>query len=213
MGISPFDPTDTSIYEIDYIPQRLAALEICVHVCYLVISGRLTSSEFDDRMVQVTSPKLSSIPICSPRQFIDLAIDSGLVANRTLLNFVGIKLDNGTLVEKSYALTVEKFGGGLVSLDDATNILVSVISADDLKDMWVEALTTASKSSAHFTELGAKVSIKRLGYACFATSLLIRKVFYKNQNRELPKTYLPEYAVPKKIGVWSNISDGSDIMC
>lgn len=92
MGISPFDATDTSNYEIEYIPQRLAALEICVHACYLALCGNLEEYGEEVPVVQRTSP-FGPKPVCSLRQFVSIAIDAGLVANRTLLNFVGIKLE------------------------------------------------------------------------------------------------------------------------
>jgi hypothetical protein len=212
MGLSPFDPTDTTNYEIDYIPQRLGTLEVCVHACYLVISGRVTADGNAEQILQITSP-FQPVPLCSPKQFVGIAIDAGLVANRTLLNFLGIKLDNGTLTEKSSALTVEKFGLALTPLSDATSILLPDTSADSLKNIWIEALTTASKSSAHFTAIGGKISVRRLGYACYATSLLVRQYFYKTQNKSEPPSYLPKYAVPQEMSIWNNITDGSDVMC
>jgi hypothetical protein len=89
MGIQAFDP---SKYELDYIPQRLISLEACVLACHSVLSDKVATTPL---LLDLGSSKLQQPDL---GLFINLAFDAGLVANRTLMNFLGLKLENGTLL-------------------------------------------------------------------------------------------------------------------
>jgi hypothetical protein len=55
-----------------------------------------------------------------------------------------------------------------------------------MRELWVEAPTTASKSIAHFTVKGATTSAARLGFAYYATFLkLVRSQFSTRSRRRL----------------------------
>jgi len=196
MGLQPFNPTQ---YEMDYIPQRLRGLEICVLACYAVLSGKANSSalSIDFGTSRISEPDL--------RIFVDLAIDAGLIANRTLLNFMGIKLDNNSLVNASQGLTLMKYGLPLTPVADAIEILAPAVPGAALRVILIEMLSTASKSIAHFTEKGATISVARLGFAGYATSLLVRKWFYQARMATEPLSMIPSHVAPQYGGVWDAV--------
>ena len=70
-------------------------------------------------------------------------------------------------------MTISSFGMTLLPVSTAQKVLLPEISESHMQDFWVKALTTASKSIAHFTEKGAVISAARLGFACYATSKLV----------------------------------------
>jgi hypothetical protein len=193
MGIVEFDPTN---YRLDYIPQRLRSLEVCVMACHSLLNA----------MVDVTPLAInlgsSELKEDNLRLFIDLAMDAGLVANRTLLNFLGIKLANGGLVNIEDGVTISSFGLSLVPVSTAQKILLPEIPEFHMQRFWVEALTTASKSIAHFTEKGAVISVARLGFASHATAKLVRAHFYDALGIPAPKTILPPDVEPKFGTCW-----------
>lgn len=209
MGISAFDPVDTSNYDFQYVPHRLAALELCVVSCYRILSGALLLEEQYKPKVDLATP-FGHKPLCSIEQFVGISIDAGLVALRTLLNFLGIKLDNNTLNEKKYAHTVDEHGLSLISVATACAVLEPIVTSTDLKAMLIEGLQTASKSSAHFTADGATISVERLGYACYATSLLIRQHYFDAKGLPQPAKCIPMEAKPD---YWSGLKDPDDRMC
>lgn len=201
MGLQEFDPTN---YELDYIPQRLRTLELCVVSCYAMLNGKVDSTplHIDLGTSKISEPNL--------RLFVDTVIDAGLVANRTLLNFIGIKLNNNNLINEEYALTVTKFGLPLTPVADAITILSPplfspALFADELRKIWVEVLNTASKSTAHFTEKGGTIRVARLGFASYATSLVVRKYFYQALGKAEPDTLIEEDIKPKFGGVWDSV--------
>lgn len=191
MGILAFDPNNTQTYDFEYVPHRLAALELCV------LSAFYVQAEYPaiDGDMPIPSVELKTIlrtrPICSLDQFVGISIDAGLVALRTLLNFLGIKLDNHALTEKKYAHTIQDHGLSLISVANATSILEPTLAAVELEAMMLEALQTASKSLAHFTDEGATISIDRLGWACYAVSLLIRRHYFDAKGLPQPVTLIP----------------------
>ena len=137
MGLREFDP---SLYELDYVPQRLRSLDVCILACFAALNGSVNSTPLS---IDLGCAMLESSDL---RVFIDIAIDAGLVANRTLLNFMGIKLDNGGLVNDRYGLTIEEYGLSLTPVSDAINTLSPEIPSTELGRIWTEALNTASKS-------------------------------------------------------------------
>lgn len=213
MGISAFDSTNTDNYDLQYVPQRLTALELCVLSCFYVQTGELvergnrpkTAVKRDDH---VFTPRR----ICDIDQFIGISIDAGLVALRTLLNFLGIKLDNHALTAQKYAHTVEEHGLPLITVAQATSVLEPTMLASKLEPMMLESLQTASKSSAHFTDTGALVAVDRLGWACYAVSVLIRRHYFDAKGLAQPETLLPDNADanPKN---WHRLDGPEYMMC
>lgn len=196
MGITRFD---SSRYRIDYIPQRLRSLEACVLACHAVLSDAVNTTPLD---LDLGSSKLRQPDL---NLIVGIAIDAGLVANRTLLNFMGLKLDNGQLVSASYALTIEKFSLPVVSVPSACRILEPDVPAAAMASIWVEALNAASKSIAHLTEAGGTIRVARLGYACFATAKLLRKEFFQATSSAEPATLIPSLVEPRFGGVWDSV--------
>lgn len=194
MGISAFDPNDTSNYDFEYVPHRLAALEICVLSCFHVQAGELASAGNAPAPTVELKNAFRSRALCSIDQFAGISIDAGLVALRTLLNFLGIKLDNNMLTAKKYAHTVEDHGLPLISVADATSILEPTVQAAKLEAIMLEALQAASKASAHFTQAGATIPVDRLGWACYAVSLLIRLYYFDAKGLTQPATLIPDNA-------------------
>lgn len=198
MGIQPLSISRT-IYEIDYIPQKLGALESCVLACFSILNSKY--SGIDELAVGSQILKGDAL-----RLFQELAIDAGLISNRLLLNFAEIKLDNGTLVSHKNGVTLSDFGLGSVPIADATSMLRGIgIPAVELHKIWVRVLTTASKALAHFTEQGATVQVEHLGFGSYATSLLIRKYFYDALRKPQPPQLLGTEVVPRLEGVWLGI--------
>jgi hypothetical protein len=202
MGIKTFDATS---YRIDYIPQRLVSLEAWIIACHAVLSNKMqTPLTLNLGSSTLRQPDLSL--------FVGLAIDAGLVANRTLLNFLGIKLANGALTNESYALTIEKFSLALVSIADACRVLEPDVTPLHMHQIWVEALNTASKSVAHLTEAGSTIRVARLGFACFATSRLLRDRFFSATSTLEPPTILPADVVPRLGGVWDAVDPALNVI-
>ena len=202
MGIQQFDPKN---YRLDYVPQRLAALDVCVLACHSVLSSRVS----DPLELNFGSSKLS---LPDSNLLIGIAIDAGLLANRTLLNFLGIKLSNGSLVNESYALTIEKFSLQLVPLADACKVLEPMIPAAEMLNIWVEALNTASKSAAHFTDAGATIRVARLGFACYATSKLVRRYFFDATRTPGPDSLVSLEVEPRFGGVWDSVDPTLNVL-
>jgi hypothetical protein len=213
MGISAFDSSNTDNYDLQYVPHRLTALELCVLSCYYVQAGELV--DIGDRpktMVTREDHCFTPIRICDIDHFIGISIDAGLVALRTLLNFLGIKLDNQTLTEQAYAHTVQQHGLPLITVAQATSILGTAQPATQLGPMMLEALQTASKASAHFTDAGSTVAVERLGWACYAVSLLIRRHYFDAKELAQPKTLIPDDADsnPKN---WHRMEGPGSMIC
>jgi hypothetical protein len=145
--------------------------------------------------------------------FIDLAIDSGLVANRTLLNFMGIKLQNGDLVNENYGLNISEFELSVTDIASAQKILLPQIPELEMRNLWVEALSTASKSIAHFTVKGATISVARLGYACFGTAQLVRKDFYAALGKPAPRAILSREVQPRLGTCWDSVDPNINKFC
>jgi len=213
MGISAFDSSNTDNYDLQYVPQRLTALELCVLSCYYVQTGELVVGA-DRPKTTVTRDDHCFTPkrICDIDHFIGISIDAGLVALRTLLNFLGIKLDNHALTEQATAHTVQQHGLPLITVAQATSILGATLSAAQLGPMMLAALQTASKSSAHFTDAGATVAVERLGWACYAVSLLIRRHYFDAKGLAQPETLIPDDADanPKN---WHRMEGPEAMMC
>jgi hypothetical protein len=203
MGNKQFDPTT---YRLEYIPQRLMSLEACVIACHTVLSSQVDNPlDLDLGSSKLSLPDLSIL--------VGIAIDAGLVANRTLLNFVGIKLDNGTLVNETYGLTIEEFSLPLVPINDACRVLEPAVPSTQMLQIWVEALKTASKSVAHFTEAGATISVARLGFACMATAELIRRQFFTATSTPGPDSIITPEVKPSFGGVWNAADPLVNIQC
>jgi hypothetical protein len=203
MGIQQFDPAN---YRVEYVPQRLASLEACVIACYTVLSAEVQKqAELNMGSIKLSLP--------DSKLFVDIAIDAGLVANRTLLNFLGLKLDNGQLINQSYALTIEKFSLPLVSVADACTVLEPEITSVEMRRIWLEALNTASKSTAHFTEAGATIRVARLGFACYATSKLVRQKFFSATGIVEPDSIIHSDIKPKFGGVWDVVDPNINVLC
>lgn len=204
LGVLEFDPFK---YRLDYIPQRLRSLEVCVIACHSLIS----------EMVDVTPLAInlgsSEIKEDNLKLFVDLAIDAGLVANRSLLNFLGIKLADRGLVNMDDGITLSSFGLSLLPAATAKRVLTPEIPEDYMQTFWVEALTTASKSIAHFTEKGAIISAARLGFACYATGKLVREHFYDALGKPAPKTLLTPEVQPKLGTRWNWVDPQSQYVC
>jgi hypothetical protein len=196
MGIVEFNP---SRYRLDYVPQRLRALEVCVLACHSLLSGK---ADVTPLVIDLGSSQINQDTL---KLFIDLSIDAGLVANRTLLNFMGIKLENGGLSNVEDDVTISHFGLAPVSVSIAEQILLPTVPESYMRGLWVRALTTASKSVAHFTERGAVISAAGLGYACYATSKLVRKYFYDALVTEAPIELLNPDVQPKHGTCWDAV--------
>ncbi|UTV80952.1 hypothetical protein MQE22_13225 [Acidithiobacillus sp. YTS05] len=177
-------------FALEYIPHRLAALELCVLACDSVLmkGPRPESFSINIGILEIQGQK--SDPV------LGALIDSGIMAIRSVLNFLGIKLNNGTLVNASYALTIESFDLPLVPLNKAISILSPKLEPDTLKNIWIEALITASKSTAHFTEGGGTIIVNRLAYAAYAASLLLRKHFFEATGTPKPDCLIPDLYIP-----------------
>ncbi|WP_415896600.1 hypothetical protein [Neptuniibacter sp. QD57_21] len=206
MGINQFDP---SLYTLEYIPQKLRALDACIIACYSVLTRSVEDNELKFNLKETTFHQ-NDINL-----FVELAIDAGLIANRTLLNFMGIKLADGGLVNADYALNITEFELSHIEVSEATEILSGQLSACNLEDVWVEALSAASKSIAHFTKQGSQIRVARLGYACYATSMLVRKHFLEISDEvgEIPTSILPNEVIPKVGSVWDNVDPSINLYC
>ncbi|PLR26326.1 hypothetical protein PZBJ_05945 [Pantoea endophytica] len=205
MGINGFI---SDKYKMEYIPQRLLSLEACTLACHTILSGKDKSTPFE---LDLGSSKLQQPDLSI---FIGLALDAGIVANRTLLNFMGLKLDNHDIVNSGYTLNISKFSQPLVPVTDACRILKSNhFSEYEIKDMWIEALTVASKSIAHFTETGATISVAKLGIACYATSKLVRHYFFDAMSENQPQSIITPEIEPKSDSLWGIVHNHYDRMC
>lgn len=178
-------------FALEYIPHRLAALELCVLACDAVLMKGPRSEPFVIEIGSVTAEGQKSDPV------LGALLDSGLMATRSILNFLGIKLNNGTIVNESYALTIEKYDLPLVPLEAALEVLLPNIEASTLKEIWTEALTTASKSTAHFTESGGTILVNRLSYAAYAASLALRRYFFQATNTPEPECLISIINIPE----------------
>ena len=177
-------------FTLEYIPHRLAALELCVTACDAVLCRGPRSDPFELKLGLITLEGSKFDPV------VGMMLDSGLMAIRSILNFLGIKLDNGQLINQSYALTIERYNLPLVPLQTALSVLSPDIDENTLSEIWVEALTTASKATAHFTESGGAILVNRLAYAAYATSLALRKHFFQATNTLEPTCLIPEFCIP-----------------
>ncbi|MCS0016273.1 hypothetical protein [Vibrio parahaemolyticus] len=206
MGIVEFD---SSQYTLEYLPQKLRALDACVISCYSVLTRSVQKNELNIDLDTVQFHQ-DNIDL-----FVELAIDAGLIANRVLLNFMGIKLDNSGLTNEKIALNIEAFDLQPIPVSDAVKILEGKFPASELEKLWVESLSTASRSIAHFTERGSQISVARLGYACYATSLLVRKYFLelKLDADKLPPTIVPSEVIPILGSVWNSVDPSATRMC
>lgn len=205
MGISGFI---SDKYKMEYVPQKLMSLEVCTLACHSIMSGKDKSTplKLDLGSLKIEQPDLGI--------FIDMALDAGLVANRLLLNFMGIKLKNNDIVNKEYALNITKFSQPLVPVEDACRILKeNHFSEYEIKDMWVDSLTVASKSIAHFTEIGATIHVSKLGIACYATSKLVRKYFFDATSTKQPTSIITPEIEPKGDNLWGKVFEHYDMMC
>ncbi|MGP1716569.1 MAG: hypothetical protein ACTS9Y_05260 [Methylophilus sp.] len=195
MGIKSFQ---SSHYRLEYIPQKIASLEACIIACHTILSSSVNQPlDLNFGTTRLSLPDSTLL--------IEMAIDAGLIANRTLLNFMGLKLANGGLVNESYGLTIEKFSLPLIPVVDACQILEPAIPMAEMHLIWTETLKVASKSTAHFTETGATIQIARLGFACFATVSLIRKNFFNATGTPAPLSIIPVDLEPKIGGVWDSV--------
>ncbi|WP_186159371.1 hypothetical protein [Burkholderia gladioli] len=206
MGLQAFDP---SLYREEYVPQRLARLEVCVHACYGQL--KLRADAATPSMLDLGAAKLE---FADTEILTGIALEAGLMANRTLLNFVGIKLENNGIENKSYALTVAEFGLPFAPLAAASNILAPDVPANAMKGIWTESLATASRSSAHFTSTGATIRVARIGFACYATSLLVRKYFYDALGEIAPPSLITDQVRPTVLGdpCWHSVDPGN-VLC
>lgn len=96
MGSRAADEVD---YRVEYVPQRLRALDACMIACHTILS-RVA----DDQPLKVY---LGQVVLTNDvaRMFVEVALDAGMIANRDLLNCMGIKLDNGNIIDDENALT------------------------------------------------------------------------------------------------------------
>ncbi|MBR7989532.1 hypothetical protein KDX04_27250 [Burkholderia cenocepacia] len=206
MGLQSFD---ASLYKDEYVPQRLARLEVCVHACYAQLKLRA-----DEPTSSALDLGAATLQFADTEILTGIALEAGLMANRTLLNFVGIKLENNGIENKPYALTVAEFGLPFAPLAAACNILTPEVPAEDMKDIWTESLATASRSSAHFTSVGATIRVARIGFACYATSLLVRQYFYNALGEAAPPSLITPQVRPTTRGdmCWHTV-DPQDRVC
>ncbi|ASL43975.1 hypothetical protein bAD24_I10815 [Burkholderia sp. AD24] len=208
MGLRPFEP---NIYKMEYVPQRLAALEVCVHACYAALKRRI-----DQPTPTCVDFGVVGLGFANPDILLGIALDAGLIANRTLLNFVGIKLDNHDLTNKEYALTISKFELPHVDVDLAIKILESDgIPAAEMRRIWIDSLRVASGSAAHFTANGAEIHVARIGFACYATSLLVREYFFRMLDEAIPESLITEQVRPTLRGdhSWHYVDPSHGLMC
>jgi hypothetical protein len=206
MGITSFTTSNaTEMYQDVYIPQRLAALEMCVIACYSVLSDKADSTTLSLNFGSSSLTQLNSNTLTQ------ILMDAGLVANRTLLNFMGVKLENGQLKNIDYALNIESFGLTKIPVATATQISLPEIPAVNMEKIWLKALRTASQASAHFTKEGAQTLICEVGFACFATSKLVRQHFYSAKSLTPPSSLIPASMEPKFGGVWDAVEP--QLMC
>ncbi|WP_229008087.1 hypothetical protein [Methylophilus sp. Leaf408] len=203
MGLQQFDPTT---YRFEYIPQRIASLETCIIACHTVLSSHV-DMPLD---LNFGNTKLS---LPDSNLIIGLAIDAGLIANRTLLNFMGLKLSNGSVINESYALTIERFSIPLTPVVDAFKILEPMIPSTEMHKIWAETLKVASKSAAHFTEDGATIQVARLGFACLATAKLVRHRFFNVTGTPEPHCIIPSDIEPKIGSIWDAVDPTVNLFC
>ena len=208
MGLRPFEP---NIYKMEYVPQRMAALEVCVHACYAALKRHIdepTPTSLDLGAVSLGFPESDTL--------LGIVLDAGLIANRTLLNFVGIKLDNHDLANKEYALTISKFELPPVKVDIAIEILkFQGIPPAEMRRIWIESLRVASSSAAHFTADVAEIHVARMGFAFDATSLLLRAYFFQVLDVPMPESLITEEVRPRLDGdpCWHSVDPSIGLMC
>ncbi len=199
MGIRQFAISQTE-YELDYIPQKLRTLELCVLACSSILNEKYAPGT-EDLTIGGQIVKGDAL-----RLLRDLAIDAGLISNRLLLNFVEIKLDSGGLINQKTGVSLSDFGLGPVPVAVATQALRSLgVPADALRKIWVHVLTTASKALAHFTDQGASVRVEHLGFGSYATSLIVRSHFFDALGKAQPPSLLGPDATPRLDGHWLGI--------
>lgn len=158
-------------YIARHIPYRITSLELCVAGCHALISGSADSTPLE---IDLGSFILKDATL---RPFVDTVIDNGLHYNRVLLAFMGIGVQNRSLMAKRDGVTVADFGGTLVPPEDAVRIH-PVFGGDTIKGIWERTIHASSKTIAHLTEQGAKIHTEEIAIACYATSLLVRKHFF-----------------------------------
>ncbi len=198
MGLPLFEKDK---YLNEYIPQKLKTLEVCVLACHTLLKGSETPTQLYINLGDCEL-KDDSLDL-----FLDIAIDAGLLANRCLLNFMGIKKDNGTIENKDYGENIKAFSLEHVAIETAIKILEEDISSSELKFYWIKSLDTASKGIAHFTTEGSLINVAQLGYACFATVSLVRKYLYEALGVEQAESLIPLTLQPKKGTIWDAIYD------
>ena len=204
MGLRAFNDLD---YQEKYVPQKLASLEICVAACHSVLSNQVAKGAV------TLDFGSSTMHLANYDILIGIALDAGSVANRTLLNFLGLKLDNGIVEERAYGLTIENFSQPLLNLAVATKVLLPEIPEIEMKRLWADSLKVGSKSSAHFTADGAEIAVAHLAFACYATSKLVRTHFFQALNLSEPATLLNPKNTPTVMGKeWGSIDPRSMIM-
>lgn len=199
MGIQQLAISRTQ-YELDYIPQKLRALELCILACSSILKEKYAPGTEE---LTIGGQVLKGDAL---RLFRDLAVDAGLISNRLLLNFAEIKLDNGGIINQKSGVSLSDFGLAPVPVAVATQVLKGVlVPAAELGKIWVHVLTTASKASAHFTDKGATVQVEYLGFSSYATSLIVRTHFYDALGKTQPPSLLDPDATPRLEGYWLGI--------
>ena len=198
MGHNSFTKNE---FALQYIPYRLAALELCVLACSSILLKGPRPESFSVTIGAVQIQGEKSDPVLSA------LLDSGLVAIRSILNFLGIKLENRTLINQAYALTIQRDDLPLVPGGEALSILSPELEPTVLQEIWIEALTTASKSIAHFTKDGGTILVNRLAYAAYAASLLLRSRFFRVTGTPEPDCLIPDIHIPhfSSEKIWANL--------
>ena len=87
-----------------------------------------------------------------------------------------------------------------------------MIPAAEMLNIWVEALNTASKSAAHFTDAGATIRVARLGFACYATSKLVRRYFFDATRTPGPDSLVSLEVEPRFGGVWDSVDPTLNVL-
>ena len=127
-------------------------------------------------------------PICfsKARPLTNPLFETGILYCRVLLNFLGIKHDNGKLIPitQHNDLTIEKFGLQFITIDEL--ISAPTGSPEKIKQGCINTLFSASKAVAHFKNKEARLKSEDSFLCATTTMWLTEEYVYKKLGRPVP---------------------------
>ena len=172
------------------LPWRLRALRNA-YLSICIVEKYPEGGEFECRVNGALTLKGKSTALTNP------PIEMGLIHSRVLLEFLGLKVDKGTLseaVKRGDDINIQSFGFQKVTKDQA----LSPCTEDKRKAeaAFVKTITAANKTIAHSTETVGldRAAVNSYLICCKAIPVLFNLYFYRPQRIEFPNIDLEWWA-------------------